>query len=344
MKLRSDQLGKQLERGLAALYLVFGDEPLQIQESCDAIRAAARRSGCDEREVLTVEIGFDWSAFATTLASRSLFSARRLIELRLEDAKPGDAGGKALVRYAAAPDPDIVLLISAGRLDAGTQKTRWFNALDAAGVVIQTRQLEPRQLSIWIEQRLRQRGLQASGDAVALLIERVEGNLLAAAQEIDKLALLHSGTTLDVDTLLDTLGHQARYTVFDLVDTALEGDVARVLRIVRTLQEEAAEPTLIAWALAREVQLLGRLHEDLATGGSIGNAFNQHKVWEKRKPLLAKALRRLNSNTCRDLLIGCAALDRCIKGIGKDDPWMLLQRLILTLAGRQPLPLSATND
>ena len=333
MKLKLEQLEAHLTQPPAALYLVFGDEPLHILEASDAIRHAARQQGCTERDVFTVDPGFDWAAFTTTLASGSLFSQRRLVELRLNDAKPGDVGGKALMQYAAAPNPDRVVLISAGRLDSSTQKTRWFTALEAAGVVIQTRPLTAQQLSRWLEQRLHRQGLKATPDALALLIERVEGNLLAAAQEIDKLALQYAGSTLDVATVLSNLEHHANYTVFELVDAALLGDGERVLRIHHTLQEEDTELVLIAWALAREVQLLGQLHAELAHGKSLAAAFGQYKIWDQRKPLMQSALQRLNRRDCRDMLMGCAALDRCIKGVSEDDPWMLLQRLLLRLAG-----------
>ena len=337
MKLRPEQLSSHLRNGPQPLYMVFGEEPLQILEASDAIRAAARQHGCEEREVLSVETGFDWSALITGLASGSLFSPRRLVELRLDDAKPGDVGSKVLLQYAAAPNPDIVLLISTGRLDASTQKTRWFSALEKAGVVIQTRPLNPQQLSRWIQQRLQRQGLNATPDALTLLMERVEGNLLAAAQEIDKLGLQYSDTTLDAATLLTHLGHQAHYTVFELVDAALSGDAERAVRIQRTLQEEDAELVLVAWALAREVQLLGRLQDELAGGDHLAAAFARHKIWDQRKPVLQNALKRLSHRDCRELLIGCADLDRCIKGVGEEQPWMLLQRLVLRLAGHKPV-------
>ncbi len=334
MKLKPEQLSHHLRSGLQPLYLVFGDEPLQLLEASDAIRAAARQHGCAEREVLNVETGFDWPGLISRLASGSLFSPRRLVELRLDDAKPGDVGGKVLLQYAAAPNPDIVLLISTGRLDASTQKTRWFSGLEKAGVVIQTRPLNPQQLSRWIEQRLQRQGLKATPDALSLLIERVEGNLLAAAQEIDKLGLQYAGTTLDADTLMAQLGHQAHYTVFELVDAALKGEAERALRIHHTLQAEDVELVLMAsWALAREVQLLGRLQDELANGDQLMAVFARHKIWEQRKPVLQSALKRLSHRDCRELLIGCAALDRCVKGVDDQPPWLLLQRLVLRLAG-----------
>lgn len=337
MKLRAEQLNGQLGKGLAPIYLIHGDEPLQAMEAADAVRAAARDRHYDEREVLNVEPGFDWSALDAAAHSGSLFSSRRLIELRLEDQKPGEAGSKALTGYAARPPADTVLLVLCGKLDAGAQKSRWFGTLDQAGVTVQVWPLDGRRLTGWIETRMRDRGLRPDAEAVRLLAARVEGNLLAAAQEIDKLALLCGVGPVDAEQVLAAVGDSARYSIFELAEAALAARPERVTRIVHGLRAEGVEPVLAAWALAREIRLLDQLHHARAGGGDLASAMRQYKVWDKRKPLLTRALDRLPAPATRRLLVDCARLDRVIKGLEPAAPWDELLLLALALAGRRVL-------
>ena len=338
MRLRPDQLTGHLRKNLARLYLVFGEEPLQALEAADAIRAAARERGYTERECLTVEASFDWSALAQRAASPSLFADRRLLEVRLGNAKPGDAGARALSDYAERPAEDAVLLITAGKLDWNTQKSRWFAALDGAGVVVAALPVEPRQLPGWIERRLRERGLNPTSDAVALLAERVEGNLLAAAQDIEKLALLADGRELNVPAVLATVGDSARYSIYDFVDAALLGQPERVARILNGLRDEGIEPVLVNWALHQEVRRLAALAFACERGHVWDAALAEQKVWEKRKPLLRQALRRLALADCRRLLRDCAKTDRTVKGVEPGSVWEGLLANGLRLAGLELLP------
>lgn len=338
MRVRPEQLAARLRKTLAPLYLVFGEEPLQSLEAADAIRAAAREQGHAERECLTVETGFDWNLLRQRASSPSLFAGGRLLELRLGSAKPGDAGAKALTEYAERPASDLVLLITAGKLDWNTQKGRWFAALDAAGVVVAAMPIELSQLPAWIDRRLRSRGLKPTLDAVTLLSERVEGNLLAAAQEIEKLALLIDGRELTVEAVLAAVGDSARYSIYDFVDAALLGQSERVVRILDGLRGEGVEPVLVNWALHREVRVLVALafargqRQPLET---VFAAFAARKqpVWDKRKPPLLQALRRLTLVQCRQLLRACAYVDRLAKGVEAGSPWDALQATGLRLAG-----------
>ena len=259
MRLRPDQLAGHLRKNLAPLYLVFGEEPLQVLEAADAIRLAARERGYAERQCLTVETGFEWGVLARLAASPSLFTDRRLLELRLDNAKTGDAGAKALADYAARLAEDAVLLVTAGKLDWNTQKSRWFTALDQAGVVIAAMPLDSRQLPGWIERRLRDRGLNPTADAVTLLAERVEGNLLAAAQDIEKLLLLTEDRQLTLPAVLAAVDDSARYSIYDFVDAGLLGQADRVTRILNGLREEGVEPVLVNWALHQEVRRLATM-------------------------------------------------------------------------------------
>ena len=337
MRLRPDQLPAHLRKGLARLYLVFGEEPLQALEASDAIRAAARERD-HERECLTVETGFDWSALHRRASSPSLFAERRLIELRMGNAKPGDAGAQALVAYATRPPEDVALLVTAGKLDWNTQKSRWFAALDEAGVAVAAMPVEPQQLPGWIERRARSRGLNLSSEAVALLAERVEGNLLAAAQEIEKLALLADERELNARSVLAAVGDSARYSIYDFVDAALLGQPERVARMLGGLRDEGVEPVLANWALHQECRRLAMLAFARSRGQALEAALAEQKVWEKRKPLLRQASQRLTLADCRCLLRACAGTDRTIKGAEAGSPWDALLANGLRLAGVELLP------
>jgi DNA polymerase-3 subunit delta len=338
LRVRPDQLAAHLRKTLAPLYLVFGEEPLQSQEAADAIRAAARERGYDERECLMVEAGFDWETLRQRAASRSLFAGRRLLDLRLGNAKPGDLGAKALADYAARPADDLVLLITAGKLDWQTQKSRWFAALDGAGVVVQAAPVELGQLPGWIDRRLRSRGLNPTPDAVTLLGERVEGNLLAAAQEIEKLVLLVDGRELTVEAVLAAVGDSARYSIYDFVDAALLGKPERVTRILDGLRGEGVEPVLVNWALHQEVRRLAALVFARNQGQALEAALAEQKIWDKRKPLMRQALQRLTLADGRTLLRACARTDRMIKGAETGSPWDALLANGLRLAGVELLP------
>jgi len=340
LRIRTEQLTGQLRKTLAPLYLVHGEELLLAQEAADAIRAAARRHGCAEREVLQAGSGFDWNTLRQQAASRSLFASRRLLELRLGEAKPGEAGARALIEYATRPADDAVLLITAGKLDWQVQKSRWFTALDEAGVIVAAPAVERAQLPGWIEQRLRERGLRAAPEALALLVERVEGNLLAAAQELEKLALLTEGQNLSVEQVLAAVGDSARYSIYDFVEAALRGVPERLVRILDGLRGEGVEPVLVNWALQREVRLLASLAFARERRQSLEPVFAAHKVWDKRKPLLQQALARLGPGECRALLHACARIDRVVKGLEADSPWAALLTTGLRLAGHPGLGLT----
>jgi DNA polymerase-3 subunit delta len=334
MRLRPDQLAGHFRKNLASIYLVYGEEWLVAQEAADTIRAAARDRGHHERECLTVTTtGFDWSALRQLAASPSLFANRRLLELRLGEAKPGDAGSKALVEYAGRPADDAVLLISAGKLDGPMQKSRWFTALEEVGVTVPAAALELRQLPGWIEKRFQTRSLQPTPEAVALLCERVEGNLLAAAQEIDKLALSVSDRQVTAEAIMAAVGDSSRFSIYDFVDAALLGQPERTARILYGLRSEGVEPVLANWALHREVRIINALAFALNQRRPLDPVFTAYKVWDKRKPPLQQTLQRLTFADCRRVLGDCARTDRIIKGMEPGSPWDALLANGLRLAG-----------
>lgn len=339
MKLSPAQLDKHLQGALAAVYVVSGDEHLLCQEACDAIRSACRRQDYSERQVFNAETGFDWNQLAEAGASLSLFAERRLLELRIPNGKPGDKGAAAILDYLARPAEDTVLLISLPKLDGNTQKTKWAKAL-IEGKNAQFLQIWPvdaAQLPQWIRQRLAQSGLAADQQAVELIAARVEGNLLAAAQEIEKLKLLAEGGQVTVETVQAAVADSARYDVFGLIDAALLGQPEHVLRMLDGLRGEGVEAPVILWAVAREVRQLANIAQQYAQGTPLDRAFSQARppVWEKRKPLVSRALQRHDAQGWQRLLMAAQGIDEQIKGQAEGDPWIGLSRLCLALSGRR---------
>lgn len=339
MKLNANQLGKQLQGSLAAVYAVSGDEPLLCQEASDAIRGAARTQGFDEREVFDVDAGFDWGRLYEAGASLSLFAQKRILELRLPTGKPGDKGSAALLDYLARPAEDTLLLISLPRLDAAAQKTKWAKALleHEQAQFVQIWPVELAQLPQWINQRLSRLGLAATPEAVELIAERVEGNLLAAAQEIEKLRLLTEGSQVDAETVRATVADSARYDVFGLLDAALAGDAEHAVRILEGLRGEGVEAAVVLWALARELRLLANLAYLQESGTPLERAFTQVKppVWDKRRPLVSRALQRQGARRLEALLRDAQVADEQIKGQAPGDVWLTLASLALMLAGKR---------
>lgn len=332
MKLRPDQLTSHLRQGLKPLYLVSGDEPLLVQETLDSIRQSAREQGVTEREILHIDKGFDWGAFTLSANTLSLFGDRRLIELRFTG-KPDAAAATALTDYASNPPPDNILLIIFPKLDAGAQKAAWYSQCDTAGVCIILYPLEASAFPDWLKARLRQRGLEADTDALRLLIESTEGNLLAAAQEIDKLSLLHEKGALSFDAVQQAIGHSARYDVFELCDTVMQGHTEKALRILNNLLNEGEAETVILWTLLKDIRALLGAAALVEKGSPVNAALAQQGVWQKRQPLLATALKRLPLRHLEALLLLALEIDRGVKGRGEMTSTDGLVRLVAALSG-----------
>lgn len=333
MRLRPEQLTRQLAQKLAPVYLISGDETLLVQECADAVRAACRQQGFSERLVFHVDGGFDWSALAAELSALSLFAERKLLELRLPGGKPGDAGGKVLEAFCADPNPDIVLLIQCNKLDGSTTRTKWYKAIESTGATVPVWPVDLQHLPRWIEQRLRSAGLRADGDAVRLLADRVQGNLLAAAQEVEKLRLYANEEQLiDAATVARTVADSARFDAFGLAEQALQGDTVACLRALAGLRGEGVEPPVILWVLTKELRTLYRCAEQIDQGAGPDRALEAAGVWERRKPLVRAALKRLSRPLLAALLGLANRTDAAIKGSG-DDPWQLLDQLVVGLSG-----------
>ena len=336
MRLRNDQLGNHLQGNLAPLYLITGDEPLQMKEAVDEVRLAARRQGYTDREVMDQVSGFDWSALNVAAESLSLFGDRRLLELRLNSPKIGTEGAKALNAYVERPAEETLLLITMPKLERVQTNSQWMNNLDKLGVVVQIWPVEGARLPPWIEQRLRRAGLIPEAGVVQMLADRVEGNLLAAHQEIEKLLLLHGPGVVSLEQLAESVTDSARFDVFGLVDTLLQGEAAKGIRMLQGLKAEGVASPVVLWALSREIRTVATMAFEVEQGRNADQVMGAHRVWDKRKPLLRRGL-KLPSSHWRRLLSLCARTDRAIKGLERDDPWMLLQNLALGMTGNNRL-------
>ncbi|MFN2309167.1 MAG: DNA polymerase III subunit delta [Gammaproteobacteria bacterium] len=339
MQMKPEQLSRHLDQTLAPIYLVYGDELLLAQEAADAIRAAARRREFSEREVFSVERDFDWGRLMESANNLSLFAERRILELRMPTGKPGDAGARALRAYAARPPEDTLLLIVSGKLDAQQRKSKWVTELEAAGVGVPIWPVDARGLPAWIRTRMQGFGLRPSPEAVQLLAERVEGNLLACAQEIDKLRLLYGSGAVDAAAVGAAVADSARFDVYGLVDSALGGAPGRSLRMLAGLRGEGVEPVLVSWALARELRSLAAMAWEIARGDAPGQVLARHRVWSTRQAVVGQALGRHRPEAWLAMLGDCARLDRVVKGQAPGNPWDELVHLCLRLAGR-PLALA----
>lgn len=339
MRLYANQFSDHLQAALSPLYLISGEEPLLVEESLADLRQAARSQGYSEREQYLVESGFDWNRLTQAGQSMSLFAERRLIELRMPTGRPGEAGGKTLMALAEHPPEDTVVVIVTGKLESDVQRTKWFKTVEKAGVWLSHYPVAAAELPGWIRQRLQAHGLVPGDGVVEELAWHFEGNLLAAAQEIEKIALEHEGN-IDLETIEDAMSDNGRFDVFRLVDACLQGDARQVRRILQGLQSENVAPVLVNWALVREIRQLGSIASGCATGSNQGELFKRYRIWPKRQPLVKKGLARHNPAGWQRLLQLAASVDRVIKGrpAGNDalswqDGWQGLEALALSLTG-----------
>ena len=336
MQLKPQQLADHLSQHLAPCYLISGDEPLIAQECADAIRTAARAAGCAERQRISISGKDDWLELGHSAGSLSLFADRKLIEVQLPSGKPGTEGSKAIQEYLARAQADVLLIIS-GRIDKQSQKSKWHVALNQAGVVLPVWPISPAELPGWIAARIKTAGLTADNDAVTLLAERLEGNLLAASQEIEKLRLLHGEQTITAELVADTVSDNARYDAFRLVDVALSGDSRGAVRTLRGLRAEAVQPPVLLWALSREVRLLADLKREIASGTPVNAALSQRGVWQNRQALVRSAMNRLGGRDLAEMQALSFHADGASKGFMRGEPWSLLERLVVVLAqGSRP--------
>jgi DNA polymerase-3 subunit delta len=329
MQLKPDQLAAVLQKGLAPVYFISGDEPLQLGELADAIRAAARTAGYDSREILVADTGFSWSALTESAHSLSIFADKKIIDLRLSASTPGVEGAKALVAYCERPPEDTLLLITAAKTAGASLKARWFQALDKTGCIIQVWPLDGQNLIRWLQQRMQRRGLQAEQEGIRLLASRIEGNLLAAAQEIEKLYVLYGSGQLNTQQIFDVVADSSRFDVFKLMDSVLAGRTSRILKILSGLKSEGVATPVVLWALTREARSLIRIKQALSSGQNKATAFKNNQIWAQRQQLVSDALNRLGESELNNILKISATADRQIKGQQQGDPWETLLTICL---------------
>ena len=334
MRLNADQLPAALRRGLAPVYLVSGDEPLLVGEAVDAVRQAARAAGYIERKVFSVERGFDWEELRQETQALSLFSERRLFELRMPSGKP-DKGAALIVDLALRPPPDLLCLIIADKLDRKSSEAPWVQTIERHAVWVPIWPVARSGLPAWLDGRARALGLTLTPEAAQLIVERVEGNLLAAKQELDMLALLADGAPIGADLVMRTVGDSARYDVFQLAEAAAAGEAARALKVLVGLRNEGAEPTLLLWALVRELRGLWQARERERLGSQPAPSG-----WNQAARPSPRALQRSAKLPLARLLVEAARVDRTIKGLAPGDPWSAITALTMGLAGA----LQATRD
>ena len=331
MRTSPDALPSGLSRGLRSAYLVTGSEPLLIAEACDAVRAAARSRDYADREVHFLERGFDWNALLADAANLSLFATRRLIELRIGPT-PDAESQKALAGLAARPPEDTVLLV-AGELERKTLATAWVKAFEEHGVLVIAQPVERPALPGWIRERLGRKGVTIEPAAAEMLADRVEGNLLAAQQEIERIALLMPGARLDAGQVAGLVADSARYDVFELAAAAFSGQAGRALRILAGLRAEGREPPLVLWALLNDLRGLSRVAQRAERERSLDDIFRSENIWSNRRGPLQAALGRLARPDIEALLASAAAADRMAKGSLRGDAWVALEALVARIAG-----------
>ncbi|GLR12490.1 DNA polymerase III subunit delta [Chitinimonas prasina] len=332
MPIRPADLASHLAGGkLSPIYVIHGEEALLALEAAQMVRDAARAAGIAEREVLTVEPGFKWAELAAAGQAISLFAEQKLIDLRVPSGKPGTEGGDALQQYAANAPSENVLLLQLPKLDKPQLQSKWFTALEAKGTVVACPAVSRNELPGWISGRLASQQQRLSSDAMEYLVARVEGNLLAAKQEIDKLALLHPAGELDLAALQAAVANVARYDVWGLGEALIAGEPSRLARMLDGLRGEGEAPHLVLWAMADEIRALLRVGLGRSQGLNLQQLYRENRVWGDKQKRYPAALDRLKASQLKAALGHAAQIDRIVKGVGQGDAWEELLKLGLRL-------------
>ena len=330
MNVRPDQLPAMIARNLYPVYMVSGDEPLQQMESLDMIRGFLRDKDFSEREVLDVDAQFDWQRLLDEAASMSLFATRRIVELRLPSAKPGKQGAEILKDYLSRPPEDTVLIINAGKIDGNTKKSAWYKSVEQSGLVVQCWPVPVEQLASWLKQRFKMRDMDADNEVLSYISQHVEGNLLAADQEIEKLYLLLGPGKIGYADVAEAITAQSRYNVFELMDVLLGGNVQRGIKIIAGLRAEGVVPVMLNAMLARDIRLLAHVSADPR---SAEFTLKRSGVWQSRMVLFKSCLARHPQRSFHLMLKRCAYIDAASKGMIDCNVWDEIETLCVRLAG-----------
>lgn len=327
MRISTEDLPQHLKRGLGSLYVIHGEALLLAIEAADAIRNAAREAGYTERETIIAEQYFKWGELRNSAQSMSLFSSRKVIDLRIPSGKPGVEGAQALQDHCEHLDPDTLTLISLPKLENTAFKSKWFAALEQHGTVISADEISLAALPAWIAGRLRRQGQSADADTLKFLADKVEGNLLAAYQEIQKLALLFPEGALSFDQVKDSVMDVARYDVFKLSEAMLTGDAERYARILDGLRAEGTATVLILWSISEDIRALAKVSRAMQQSGNLAGALRDARVWGAKQKLIERAVRRFTPTFAERALRQAALIDRLIKGLRQGDVWDELLQL-----------------
>jgi DNA polymerase-3 subunit delta len=332
LKIPLRQLDRHLAERMAKVYLVAGDEPLLVDEALEQIRAAAMRAGFSSRELHTADRSFKWAGLAADADNLSLFATRKIVEVRLATPKPGDQGSVTIAELCARQDPDTLLIVAVSeKLDSAAARSSWVKAVDQHGVLVEIWPIERGELPRWVQQRAASVKLKLTPAAAQSLAERVEGNLLAADQEIKRLALTAAGREVDEAEVLEFVANNSRFGVFGLADAVLAGETGRAFRILSGLRAEGVHPVQISWVLNRDISLLSRLDYAVRHGENLEGAMLKSGVWRRRQPLVRAALGKFKSPRLKTLLLEAARVDAALKGVFPAEPWTTLTDLLIAL-------------
>ena len=332
MKIPANNLSQNLKNSLLRCYLVTGDEPLLVQEALDLIRQKARSEGFGSRDLHVAATGFDWGEFLASAGNLSLFAEKRIIELQLPTGKPGRQGSAAIVEMIGQTDDDLIFIVYAPKLDRNTAASKWAKALQESGGLVQVWPVSPRDLPGWISGRMRSAGLQADREAVSLIADRVEGNLLAAQQEIEKLRLICGEGAVSAGDVDGAVADSSRYDVYKLVDAAIAGDAKRAIRILTGVRTEGTEAVIVMWAITKELRMLATLADSVQKGVDLGSALQKARVWNNRQNIVRACVSRHAASDFFALLKVARRADAAAKGQSGEDAWQLATEIILGLA------------
>ena len=332
MKVYANRLGETLKKGLHPIYIVSGDEPLLVQEASDLITLNLRKNGFSERELFHVESGFDWNSVLYSVNSLSLFAEQKIIEVRMSTTKPGDKGSETLIELVRHLGGDTALLLVLPKLEAATQRAKWFKSIEAAGVFVQIWPIDTPELPAWLDSRFKKAGLKASRESIRIMAGRIEGNLLAAVQEIERLKLISTNGQVEISDIATGVADSARFDVFKLIDAALIGDAKRIVRMLNGLRAEGVEVLFVVSMLSRELRSLEEMSVALANGHHMRDVLKKGRVWDKRVAGVSRCLERHSSCTLTGLQLSLGTVDRMVKGIVVGDPWRELITIFLGVA------------
>ena len=334
MNIKPEQLQNHLSNQPASLYFAFGSEILLVEQSLTTIKDAAKKLGFNERFRFDIDGNFSWDAIFNLISSPSLFADKRIIECRLTTGKIGVKGSKALSELTENLPDDIMLIISSGKLDMAQQKSKWFKALDKKGVIIQHWEVQSEQLVGWIVNHMSQLGLSSNNEVANAIAYCTEGNLLATMQEIQKLQIAYPDGNIDLNEYLSQIDQQSQYTVFGMIDAALKGDTDKVNKIFSSLVDDSTPPVILISSLYREIKNLVTMSIELKTNQTIDTILSNHRVWQKRKPLISFALKTHSYQQLQKLLLALGRIDRSLKGMDNLNVYDELQAVVITLSGK----------